>query len=221
LLGGWMVPAALAQETCTVFDSETEEVVPGITLNWDSSFLCENAPENGTYTFTVTVTAVSGSADIGDLVLNHTTPQPGGSGPDATITSVDGLPGTTDVTFTVTGTYELVETDEGRKANLHFHATGTADGQPFNLGINAHLRGEGAVEDGDGDGPPDDVPPESPEDGEGPSEDGDAQGPPEVVVEVQPVDDLGAVGATVEVSLLNGQRVITVMVWLPQGLMIV
>ena len=48
-------------------------------------------------------------------------------------------PGETE-SFTVSGTYELVQTDEGDKANLHLVATGSAGGR-FTLGINVHLRG--------------------------------------------------------------------------------
>jgi hypothetical protein len=47
----------------------------------------------------------------------------------------------------VSGTYTLVNTDEGAKANLHFQALGrgVTTGEPFALGINAHLRAPGVA----------------------------------------------------------------------------
>lgn len=49
----------------------------------------------------------------------------------------------------MSGTYELVGTDEGKKANLQFRALGEGarTGEPLELGINAHFRGSGAIED--------------------------------------------------------------------------
>ncbi|MGH2498559.1 MAG: hypothetical protein ACRDF0_00470 [Candidatus Limnocylindria bacterium] len=155
MLWGLAGPAA-AQETCVVVDTSTEEVIPGVTLTWDSSFLCANAPDSGTYTFTVEVTNHEGSAEavtIDDLELTHATPRPRGSGPAATgeaaglpLTLAPGETGS----FTVSGTYTLVETDEGKKANLHFQAFGHGvdSGETFALGINAHIRAPGATEEG-------------------------------------------------------------------------
>ena len=42
----------------------------------------------------------------------------------------------------MSGTYELVQMDEGKQANLHFRASGhgASSGEPFELGINAHVR---------------------------------------------------------------------------------
>jgi hypothetical protein len=57
------------------------------------------------------------------------------------------MPGMT-ASFTVRGSYELAETDEGQKANVHFlvHGASASDGDPFSLGVNAHFRAPG-VED--------------------------------------------------------------------------
>jgi len=149
---GPMTPA-LAQEQCQSVDTSTEEVLPGVTLTWDSSFLCANAPDEGSYQFTVSVTNHAGSDEgvrIDDLSLVNATPKPRGQGPDATGTAtglpLELAPGETG-SFVVSGDYELVETDEGKKANLHFIAdgVGTTSGAPFELGINAHFRAPGVA----------------------------------------------------------------------------
>jgi hypothetical protein len=167
------VGSGLAQPaSCALVDQSTEEVLPGVTLTWDSSFLCADAPDSGTYEIEVTVSNAAGSAEaveITDLRLSHTTPRPGGQGPDATAQAeglpIEVAPGESE-SFRVFGSYELVSTDEGDKANLHLLASGSGveSGEGFELGINVHLRGPGAVEDGgietrssaepDGGGPP-------------------------------------------------------------------
>ncbi|MGH2451045.1 MAG: hypothetical protein ACRDGE_07215 [Candidatus Limnocylindria bacterium] len=149
------VSSSLAQTaSCELVDQSTEEVLPGVTLTWDSSFLCADAPASGTYEIEVTVSNAAGSAEaveIRDLRLSHTTPRPRGQGPDATA-EAEGLPivvapGESE-SFRVSGSYELVSTDEGDKANLHLLASGSGveSGESFELGINVHLRGPGAVE---------------------------------------------------------------------------
>lgn len=153
-----LAPAtALAEpQECEVFDQSTGEVLSGVTMTWDSSFLCEGAPEEGEFTFVVSVTNDGTSAETVTLDafdLRHTTPRPRGAGPEASV-AVDGLPLTLapgeSGQFLATGAYELVTTDEGAKANLHFQASGFGNdsGDRFNLGINAHIRAEGAVEEG-------------------------------------------------------------------------
>ncbi|MGH9243356.1 MAG: hypothetical protein ACRD29_03375 [Acidimicrobiales bacterium] len=150
-------------QACVPVDQSTEEVLAGVTLTWDSSFLCADAPDAGSYTFTVTVTNAPGSADgvtVHSVELTHTTPRPGGQAPPGS-GSAQGVPFEVSAggtgSFSVSGTYELVETDEGSKANLHFLAmgAGSASGDGFELGINAHLRGPGAEESG----PPAGMPP--------------------------------------------------------------
>lgn len=158
---------ATAQQMCQVSDESTEQVLPGVTLTYTSSFLCADAPDEGSYTFTVTVANAAESTEavtISDLTLQQTTPRPRGQGPDASGTAaglpISVAPGETE-SFTVSGNYELVATDEGNKANLHFQASGqgTQSGSPFDLGINAFFRGAGAAEAGDDNGGPSDDPP--------------------------------------------------------------
>jgi hypothetical protein len=148
------IQPAAGQENCSVDDTSTQEVLPGVILTWDSSFRCEDAPDEGTYQITVQVANDAGSSEavrIDDLILSHTTPRPRGQAPDATA-EPEGLPITVDPgeteSFTVSGSYELVETDEGKKANLHLLALGEGvdSGEEFELGINVHLRAPGATE---------------------------------------------------------------------------
>lgn len=174
LLAAAIVVAAIATgagatttEDCVVGQT-TETVLENVTLTWDSAFECPGAESGDSLTLTVNVWSDPESAEaveLTSLVLSHTTPRPRGVGPVATA-STDGLPLTIEpggsASFEVTGTYELVTTDEGEKANLHLRALGTGktSGEPFELGVNVLLRGEGADDD-DGDedsGPPSWVP---------------------------------------------------------------
>ncbi len=149
IAGGLVLPASAQTQTCAVDDTSKKEVLPGVTLTWDSSFRCTNAPDEGTYEIEVTVRNAAGSSEavvIKKLKLKHTTPKPRGQAPDATA-EASGLPitvapGDSD-SFTVSGNYELVSTDEGDKANLHLKAIGSGvdSGERFKLGINVHLRG--------------------------------------------------------------------------------
>lgn len=158
LVGVFTASAFAQDQVCVPVDQSTETVIPGVTLTWDSSFRCDNAPDTGTYAISVTITNDDGSAEavqIDDVQLSHTTPRPRGRAPSATAVA-SGLPlviapGQSG-TFSVSGSYQLVETDEGKKANLHLRAVGqgVASAEPFALGINVQLRGAGAVEDGDG-----------------------------------------------------------------------
>jgi hypothetical protein len=152
-LGGLTQP-----HDCVVVDRSTEEVLPGVWLTWDSSFLCTAVLDAGNYAVTITV-ANEGSSDeavwLDRLDLSHTTPRPRGQAPAATA-EVDGLPvlvarGERE-RFTVRGRYELVTTDEGAKANLHFRASGHGgtSSLPFQFGVNLLVRGPGAVEAGAG-----------------------------------------------------------------------
>jgi hypothetical protein len=146
---------AQAQQTCIPVDSSgPEEVIPGVTLSWTSSYLCADAPNGDSYTFEVLVTNADSTeaVTIDDLTLRHTTPRRRGAGPDASA-GASGLPVTiapgTSATFTVSGDYELIQTDEGLKANVHLTASGegAASGRQFNLGINAHFRAPGVAAD--------------------------------------------------------------------------
>jgi len=142
------VPAVGDTQVCEVRDRDTKGVLPGVTLTWDSSFRCADAPKQGTYEIRVTVSNGGRSVEevrIGDVKLIHTTPRPAGEGPQATAEDT-GLPvvvgpGET-AGFGVAGGYELVKTDEGWKANLHLQAIGRGlnTGERFRLGINVKLR---------------------------------------------------------------------------------
>lgn len=163
-----MITPADVHEECAVADTDTATVTPSATLTWTSAFLCADAPDMGTYIATVTVTnnAASGEAvSLDTLVLTHTSPRPGGRGPNAT-GSTTGLPTTlapgASASFDISGDYTLVDTDEGAKANLHVQVSGSglSTGAPFSIGINVMVRAPGAIEDGgggdegNGDGPP-------------------------------------------------------------------
>ncbi len=154
---------AYAQEAvCTVADTSTEEVIAGVTLTWDSAFACPNAPETGEFTITVNVQNDGTSTEsvvLQSAELALTTPLPGGDAPNATA-EASGLPLTlapgAGGSFEVSGTYELVQTDEGMKANLHLRVSGVGgtSNTPFRLGVNIILA-EGAVDEEDGEAPDD------------------------------------------------------------------
>lgn len=138
---------------CEPVDQSTENVLPGVILTFDSSFLCEDASDAGSYQITVRVTNAASSAEavtIERLDLAGTSPSPRGQSPDATATA-SGLPVTLapgdSTDFAVSGSYELVRTDEGEKANLHLraHGRGVESALPFQLGINVHLRAPGVA----------------------------------------------------------------------------
>jgi hypothetical protein len=137
---------------CAVADRSAEEVVPGVTLTWDSSFRCEGLQREGRYRVVVRVSNHAGSAGTVRLEavrLSHATPRPRGRAPEATV-EARGLPLTLGpgarVTLTVRGRVELVDTDEGPKANLHLRVHGEGPGsEPVVLGVNVHLRAPGAT----------------------------------------------------------------------------
>lgn len=139
-----------AQEMCVVGGQASTQALPGVTLTWDSSFFCWGIPQTGTYAITVTVHNDSASTQtiaIDTLRLSHTTPRPGGGAPAATAVA-SGLPVTlapgASGSFAVSGSYQLVKTAEGHKANLHLRVVGHAVSSTptFQLGSNIMLRGE-------------------------------------------------------------------------------
>ena len=149
-------------QVCVAEEQSSEEVVPGVTLTWDSALRCLDAPLDGVYTFNVRVESTITNTTMPliqpltmqAVTLTHTTPRPQGLAPTVSVDMVTGLPFTIDAelmyTFTVTGTYELAAAGVARLANLHFCATGydNAAGQPFYLGLNTFLRGTGTIDDG-------------------------------------------------------------------------
>jgi hypothetical protein len=145
--------SAYAVETCESVEDSAQEVLTGVHLTWGSSFLCADAPDENSYTFRVTVANDAGSTQavmINDVDLRRVTPPR--SGAKGTLTKpVQGLPAMIDpgesISFDLTGTYELGETDEGKKANLHYRAEGAGadSAEPFSLGINAHFRAPGVA----------------------------------------------------------------------------
>jgi hypothetical protein len=176
-LGG--VRAGMAQdETVCVAEEQSQIVIAEtLTLTWDSAFACADVPETGTYSIEVTVSLSSGGENeesaettvvVESLALFMVTPQPGGISPDATA-EASGLPLTLipgeSGSFGVMGSYELVQTDEGSKVNLHILASGTAgtgaeppengveelesEGEPFDLGINLIFTGIDEPDDDD------------------------------------------------------------------------
>jgi outer membrane biosynthesis protein TonB len=149
-------PGGPISADCTAMsamEQTSEQVLPDVTLTWDSSFHCQQAAETGSYAFVLTiayddpvVSAANGPVVINDLVLRHTTPRPGGQGPEASV-NVSGLPLQLapggQAQLAVSGDYELAQTGATQRANLHFCASGelAEGGQLFTLGLNAHLRG--------------------------------------------------------------------------------
>jgi len=153
-----VVPVS-AQQTCQVDDQSTEQVLSNVTLTWDSAFICNDAPEQDTYTITITITNDAESeqgVNISEVVLSHTTPRPGGQAPEASLDDVLGLPlillpGESGE-ITVSGEYALVLTNEGQKANLHFRilGNGVTTEAPFRLGLNTMFRAQ-VIDDDDTD----------------------------------------------------------------------
>lgn len=184
-----------AQETCDpVEPPETEVVADGVTLTWNGSFLCSES--SGAFSATVVVTSDPAGADVEltGVALRGTTPRPRGSEPEVSYdASIDEL------TVTVTGTSDLVRTDEGDKANLHFSISGVAEGERFRLGFNVLLRGAGSVEN----------------DGEAEAQTPDPDGP---VVSVTHTDDAEGDRPGAEVMMgtdETGRRTITITVRSP------
>jgi hypothetical protein len=149
LIGLIATPASAQAQECQVMNQKTKEAIPGVFLTWDSAFLCPDAPDSGEYTVTINITNSETSVEsvtINDLFLSHTTPRPRRQAPKATA-EANGLPLTIapgeTLSFTVSGTYEMVRTGAGMKANLHLRAKGFGDtsGVPFRLGINVMIRG--------------------------------------------------------------------------------
>jgi hypothetical protein len=150
--------AAQSTDPCEVSldGTITEEVTDGVTLTFDSDFVCANADATGSWSIIVNVANLGGwDVSIDTLALSHVTPPFGdidANSADAGATlPIELGPGTeeepTEDSFTVGGDYTLAQTDDGALRNLHLRARGTAtDGEetaPFVLGINVHVLGPG------------------------------------------------------------------------------
>lgn len=146
---------AVESEACSVLKTTSQEVLPGITLTYDSAIWCQGVSDEGSYRITATIgnsaTSVEGVV-IDALALRLTTPRPRGQTPSVELEADAGLPLRVEPgmvsNLTLAGTYALVATGDGKKANVHIHARGYGEnsGVRFNLGINIHLRGEGTAE---------------------------------------------------------------------------
>lgn len=144
------LPITTDCEAMSVTEQSQEQVLPGVIFTWDSVFHCREAPLEGSYGFSVTVSYIGEDGDafiLDKVLLTHTTPRPLGESPFASL-EVEGLPLTLNSnsteSFRVWGDYRLVETDEGAKANLHFCADGYVDesADTLQFGLNAHLRND-------------------------------------------------------------------------------
>lgn len=172
---------------CEPGEMNSEQVSSGVTLTWVGAYYCLDAHDAGSYNLTVEFTNEADSTEsvtIDNLTLFNTSPRPFNQGPEANGSSGDlpitVAPGETG-NFNVHGDYELIETDEGKKANLNFRVGGSVDDEPLALGLNVLIRAEGVELEEDGSGPPEGVPPGPPEDT--PSDDGSDEegGPPDWV----------------------------------------
>jgi hypothetical protein len=143
-----------AADHCDPTDQTTKTVARGTTVTYDSAFDCRDAARTGDYEVAVTVANAvdsAGTVRIDGIALGHTTPRPRAQAPDAGAATsdmpVDVQPGS-EVSLRVTGDYELVDTDEGAKANLHLRLSGSTvnSGGSAVLGVNVHLRAPGVAD---------------------------------------------------------------------------
>lgn len=152
ILAAAFATVATAEQTCVAISQSAKEVAPGVVVQWDSSFLCANAPDADTYKIEVRVwhNGGAGSATIEQLLLTHKTPRPRGRTPGGMKTG-ETLPLTVspgdETSFVANGTYILADTDEGKKANHHYQATGVSSEATFSLGINVRFRAPGVEEE--------------------------------------------------------------------------
>lgn len=100
---------ATAEQTCAAIAQSAKEVAPGVVIQWDSLFLCADAPDADTYKIEVRVwhNGGAGSATIEQMLLTHKTPRPRGRTPGGEITGTT-LPVTVapggNTSFIVSGT---------------------------------------------------------------------------------------------------------------------
>jgi hypothetical protein len=146
---------AKAEQTCIPLSIAAYQAAPTVKVQWENTFLCAGAPDSDTYRIVVRVWHASGteSAAFQQMVLTHKTPRargriPGGMKTGDTL-PVNVSPSVMEQTFTVTGTYVLAETDEGKKANHHYILSGVAGaaGAPFSVPVNIKFRATGVEEE--------------------------------------------------------------------------
>ena len=145
-----------AHDECDVEGESTGEVADGVTITYDSVFLCTDAPASGTWFVDLSVSndgASTTSVTITDVVLSHTSPSPDGEAPAATAEVEGDLPtvepGAT-ASLRIAGDYELATTDDGDKATLHLRLSGTTGADEFfALGASVQLLATGVEPDVD------------------------------------------------------------------------
>lgn len=163
LAAGPALAQSEAPECLPTLDSlTTEEVTDGVTLTYDSDFVCTDAADAGTWSITVSVWNES-ETDVAleGLTLSHSTPPFGDE--EASTAEAPGLPltipaGSSD-SFEASGEYALVETGESSLVNLHLNVRGSTtdeEGAPFRLSSNVHVLGPGTELDEGEDGAHDD-----------------------------------------------------------------
>ncbi|HSK92762.1 MAG TPA: hypothetical protein VLA76_01740 [Candidatus Angelobacter sp.] len=165
-----------SHQVCTPQGQSAGSVADGVTISYDSLFVCADAAASGLWSITVEVEndeASTGSLTLDSAELTHTSPSPLGTSPSATAATGD-LPVTIDpgesASIVVEGEYELVSTDDGdAKAILHLRLSGTAADDTVHLAANVQLLAPGVDPDlddtdtidednGDGEGRPEWVP---------------------------------------------------------------
>jgi hypothetical protein len=65
-----VAPGLRAEQTCLVIDTSEQEVLPGVFLMWDSSFLCADAPPSDSYKITVRVGNNATSVEAVEIKTN-------------------------------------------------------------------------------------------------------------------------------------------------------
>jgi hypothetical protein len=135
-----------------VVQQTSQEVLPGVSLIWGSSFFSPYAVRTGSYSLTVAVLNREDSeeaVEITRLRLIAVTPRSPVMEPRTNGESY-GLPITIKPgdshSFEIDGRYELVPSREGGRADLHFLASGQGvkSGERFQMEVKVHFVERGA-----------------------------------------------------------------------------